>query len=354
MGPLKKGNLISKMTGLPSDLYCRDCRETPEEVVEDIKQGDMICGKCGLVLSNGRLIDTGSEWRNFADDSGDPDPSRVGGAVDPNTGQLESTTISFRDGKSGASAALSKAHRMATDNDKSAHALREAYSSIVRFSEQASLSRPMIDLAKQLYFLLSQKFPTKSTDDAGIAACVYTGAKMLKGERTFKEISALTSVPVKAIGKRYKLIHKIIADEQAKGKDQTGGISGAINGIGTAETVNVASMIPRFSSLLDLSPEARKFAILLTERVEKKGILAARQPNTIAGACLLCVVGLSPNDNHVKGKRIADVVGITPSTLVKILGMVLDNWDQLIKPGEMPRGMRSVEEMRNQGISCLI
>ncbi|TPX38302.1 hypothetical protein SmJEL517_g00139 [Synchytrium microbalum] len=336
-----------------NELFCKDCRMIATNVVEDMKQGDIICGDCGMILSKGRLIDAGSEWRNFADDSGDADPSRVGGAIDPTTGQMESTTISFRDGRTGQSAALLKSHKMATDNDKSLQAIREGWRNIQIYSERAALSRAMIDMAKELYFLLSKSSPTKSADEAGVAACIMAAAKLRQGERTFKEISALTSIPVKAIGKRYKVLLKIIEEQRANPANASSTVAEAASDI-TREAVNVASMIPRFANLLDLSPEARTFAKLLTERVEASGVLAARQPTTVAGTCLLVAVALSPKDSHVKAKKIGDVVGIQPSTLQKSHNTVVNSWEKLIKPEEMPAGFKAIEAHRSEGLHGIL
>lgn len=60
-------------------LVCKDCQQHPPNIVEDYKNGDLICGDCGLVFPM-RIIDLKSEWRNFSSETGGSgdDPSRVG------------------------------------------------------------------------------------------------------------------------------------------------------------------------------------------------------------------------------------------------------------------------------------
>ncbi|CAF4316500.1 unnamed protein product, partial [Adineta steineri] len=59
------------------------CRFHPEAVlIEDYRAGDMICSACGLVVGD-RMIDVGSEWRTFSNDSDTKDMSRVGAAANP-------------------------------------------------------------------------------------------------------------------------------------------------------------------------------------------------------------------------------------------------------------------------------
>ncbi|OIW12154.1 hypothetical protein TanjilG_28562 [Lupinus angustifolius] len=83
-----------------SDAFCSDCkRET--EVVFDHSAGDTVCSECGLVLES-HSIDETSEWRTFANESGDTDPNRVGGPSNPllTDGGL-STVIAKPNGGSG-------------------------------------------------------------------------------------------------------------------------------------------------------------------------------------------------------------------------------------------------------------
>lgn len=64
-----------------ADAYCSDCKKNTE-VVFDHSAGDTVCSECGLVLES-HSIDETSEWRTFANESGDNDPVRVGGPTNP-------------------------------------------------------------------------------------------------------------------------------------------------------------------------------------------------------------------------------------------------------------------------------
>lgn len=77
-----------------SEFYCSDCKRNTE-VVFDHAAGDAVCSECGLVLE-ARTIDETSEWRTFADDSGDHDPNRVGGPNNPLLGDGALTTVISR------------------------------------------------------------------------------------------------------------------------------------------------------------------------------------------------------------------------------------------------------------------
>lgn len=64
-------------------------------MVSDHAAGDTVCSECGLVLES-RSIDESSEWRIFADDSGDHDPNRVGGPVNPLLADAALSTVISR------------------------------------------------------------------------------------------------------------------------------------------------------------------------------------------------------------------------------------------------------------------
>ncbi|KAL2347903.1 hypothetical protein Fmac_001903 [Flemingia macrophylla] len=64
-----------------SEAFCSDCKRQTE-VVFDHFGGDTVCSECGLVLES-HSIDETSEWRIFANESGDNDLVRVGGPTNP-------------------------------------------------------------------------------------------------------------------------------------------------------------------------------------------------------------------------------------------------------------------------------
>ena len=69
------------------------CPSHPEAVlVEDYRAGDLVCPQCGLVVGD-RVIDVGTEWRTFSNESNTDDPSRVGAAENPNINGNELSTM---------------------------------------------------------------------------------------------------------------------------------------------------------------------------------------------------------------------------------------------------------------------
>lgn len=107
-------------------------------MVFDHAAGDTVCSECGLVLES-RSIDETSEWRTFADDSGDHDPNRVGGPVNPLLADAALSTVISR-GANGSSgdASLSKLQNRGGDPDR---ALVLAFKTISTMADRSAFTR---------------------------------------------------------------------------------------------------------------------------------------------------------------------------------------------------------------------
>ncbi|GMP87898.1 hypothetical protein CsSME_00040081 [Camellia sinensis var. sinensis] len=119
------------------DLYCPECKRGTE-VVFDHSAGDTVCSECGLVLES-HSIDETSEWRTFANESGDNDPVRVGGPTNPllADGGL-STVISKPNGSTGdfLSSSLGRWQNRGSNPDRS---LIQAFKAIATMSDRLGL-----------------------------------------------------------------------------------------------------------------------------------------------------------------------------------------------------------------------
>ncbi|XP_031120066.1 transcription initiation factor IIB-2-like isoform X1 [Ipomoea triloba] len=114
-----------------ADSYCSDCKKNTE-VVFDHAAGDTVCSECGLVLES-RSIDETSEWRTFADDSGDHDPNRVGGPVNPLLGDVGLSTVISKGPNSNGDASVARLQNRGGDPDR---ALVMAFKAIANMADR--------------------------------------------------------------------------------------------------------------------------------------------------------------------------------------------------------------------------
>jgi transcription initiation factor TFIIB len=297
-------------------LRCPACRSETPNLVEDFSAGDLICGDCGIVVG-GRIIDTRSEWRNFANDgtSGD-DPSRVGGPSNPllDGGSL-GTIIGSLDNYSGASKELSRAQGRATMRPGE-KALMAAFRNISTICDRIGLPRAIVDKAKQIYKLVDDEKTLKGKNTDGvIAACIYLACRHEGVTRTYKEISALTLVPKKEIGRCFKLILPLLKQPapplaaptpssssssasstviSAPTSESTGGFMGI---------VSTEDFVTRFCSHLRLGMDVQKLAVSVLKRCSELGIVAGKSPISVAAAAIYLVSHLFPG----QGKSVRDL-----------------------------------------------
>nr|GEW02786.1 transcription initiation factor IIB-2 [Tanacetum cinerariifolium] len=188
-----------------SDAYCLDCKRNTE-VVLDHSAGDTICSECGLVLES-HSIDETSEWRTFANESGDNDPVRVGGPTNIllNDGGL-STVISKPNGVT--SNFLPSSLARWSNPDRS---LILAFKTIATMCDRLGLVATIKDHANKIFKKVEdqKKSSRGRNQDATLAACLYIACRQEDKPPTVKEIcSAANGTTKKEIGRAKEYIVK--------------------------------------------------------------------------------------------------------------------------------------------------
>lgn len=286
---------LPPMPDLNVKIMCPECKRLPPNIVEEFADGDLVCGDCGLVLGD-RIVDTRSEWRTFSNE--DEDPSRVGGAANPLLeGTQLDTRISKRDGGSGISKTLARAHGRASAN-KGERNLVEAYKDIASMCDHAGFSKVIADSAKHIYKKARDFKVSGIKEDALIAACLMQACRHEQSGRTFKEIGAITRVKRTELGRAYKALCNAI---------QTSASAFAF-----ASTPS-ADLVPRFCSRLKLPQDVIKIAVSVSRKIEELGILAGRSPVTVAASSIFIATMCLGRPKSLR--EIAHESGITDTTI---------------------------------------
>ena len=203
----------NKYTGpnLNVTLTCPDCKLFPPDLIERFSEGDIICGQCGLVLSD-RIVDTRSEWRTFQnDDKNSDDPSRVGEASNSLYDTEDLTTMISYTANPGGSGSKNNLNKIQQKSlvDKKNYALQAAYQRISELCNGYQLPKSVSDAAKHLYKAVRDDRLLKGkSQDAIMASTILLGCRRAEVPRTLEEIRALTNVPTKQIAKITRLIKK--------------------------------------------------------------------------------------------------------------------------------------------------
>ena len=126
-----------------------------------------------------------------------------------------------------------------------------------------------------------------------IAACIYAACRTYNIPRTLDEIANASDVERKEIGRTYRFITRKLS----------------LN----VNPSNPKDYIPRFASVLHLSPKAQNDALKILQKAEISELTSGRGPAGIAAAALY-VAALLNNEKRTQ-REVADVAGITEVTI---------------------------------------
>ena len=234
---------------MSSKVACKYC----SVLIEDYRVGDKICSDCGPVFGD-RVIDVGSEWRTFSNDTGGEDKSRVGGAENTLLGSSDLGTViegRYRNGRQSTS-------------EKN---LLNAFRTISDMADRIHLTKTITDRAKVLFEMVYDGKNLKGHSHDTIAtACLYIACKQEGVPRTFTEIVAVSTVTKKEIGRCFKLI---------------------LNAHDTSmDLITTGDFMSRFCGTLSLSREVQKAATCIAKKAVDLDIVPGRSPISVAAAAI--------------------------------------------------------------------
>lgn len=308
-------------------LTCPECKIFPPDLIERFSEGDIVCGSCGLVLSD-RVVDTRSEWRTFSnDDQNGDDPSRVGDAGNPLLDSEDlSTMISYVPDNTKAGRELNRAQSKSLV-DKKDNALAAAYTKISQMCDGYQLPKIVQDGAKEVYKLVYDERPLRGKSQESImAASIFIGCRKAKVARSFKEIWALTNVPKKEIGKVFKIMNKVIQEKNAANPNAYSLIQDSEQ---TTQT-SAEDLIRRFCSHLGLNTQVTNAAEHIARRCKEVGVLQGRSPMTIAATVIYMAALVFGTD--LPPSKIADKTGVSDGTIKTSYKVMYEEKEKLIDP----------------------
>ncbi|KAK1368871.1 TFIIB-type domain-containing protein [Heracleum sosnowskyi] len=261
------------------ETYCSDCRKHTE-VVFDHSAGDTVCTECGLVLE-AHMIDETSEWRTFANESGDHDPVRVGAKVNPllDDGGL-CTLISKPSGGGTSDYLIRGSNRDGT--------VAQGFKTLADMCDRLGIVNTIKDRAAEIYkkFVDGHKHGRGKNRDATLGACLYIACKLECKPRSVKEICSVANVA--SISRAMQLVTKQVE----LNKDRI---------------IGAGDYVTRFCSRLGMTHQSVKAA---KEAVEKCGEFDIRRsPVSIAAAVIYAVIQLSDEKTSLEDVSLKTDVG---------------------------------------------
>ena len=293
-------------------LFCSSCNSPPREVIEDFKQGDLICGGCGLILSDGRLVDTRSEWRNFSDETANP--ARAGQAADPILGANRQLDTIIGDAGKGLN--LQRIHIRTTANSLDKQ-LIAGIQELEILANQMSLPKNIIDMSKENYKKVLEGAYAKGKDPIAVkAVCILIASRQAGVNRSFKEISHTCNVSKKELGRVFKLVSKPLSDSLP---DAGRGVQG----------IAAEQLLSRFCSQLGISKKIENIAHFIATHAREVLSLSSKSPLSIASGAIMMASQIAKDPKSAK--LIATSTGVSDVTTKSVVKILYQNLEIVTK-----------------------
>jgi len=286
--------LISNKGGFPS------CDQSA--VITDFETGEIICSKCGLVLSE-RVEDSSPEWHSFSNDktnrrrTGDETSlakhdQGLSTIINPINKDASGKTLSSSMKKT-----LNQLRMLDMRSKTQAYDGRNfitAFSELNKLKDKLSLSNTIVERAAYIYRKVVEINLVRGRTISGmIAAALYAACRDTETSRTLKDIAIAANVKRKEISRCYRLMLRELELKMP--------------------VVDSIQCIARISSKLEITEKTKRYAVKVLKEVQEREESSGKDPMGLAAAALYlsCV----QNGVSVTQRELAEAAGVTEVTI---------------------------------------
>ncbi len=283
------------------EIECPNCGAG--DFTRNPKRAEVMCEECGCLVEESR-IDPGPEWRAFDSEEFEK-KARAGGPLvftKPDKGLTTQIDQFDVDGKGNRISQetinqmnrLRGWHQRASISTSLERNLKTAFRELRRITSTLKLPNSVAQETAKLYRKAVKKGLTRGRlIEEVFISTLYIVCRKRKIPRTLKELSEVSGVEEKDIGKTYRFLKDEMDIE--------------------VPLTDPVCYIPRFASKVDLSGEVQEEAKKILERVIDKGLLSGKGPTGVAAATLY--IAAAKNGERKTQKQIAEAAGITEVTI---------------------------------------
>ena len=280
---------------------CPECDAA--NLVKSADGTELTCEDCGLIIEE-TTVDRGPEWRAF-NHAERQKKSRVGA---PTTNTMHdkglTTTIDWKDkdayGQSLSSEKRSQMNRLRKwqnrirTKDAGERNLQFALSEADRMASGLGVPRSVREVASVIYRRALNEDLIRGRSIEGVAtATLYAACRKEGIPRSLEEVTAVSRVEQKEIGRTYRYISKELGLEM--------------------EPVDPKQYVPRFCSELDLPEEVQVKATEIIDTSAEAGLLSGKSPTGFAAAAIYAA-SLLCNEKKTQ-REVSDVAQVTEVTI---------------------------------------
>ena len=290
-----------KGVGIEEKRFCPECGS--EHLVNDYARGEMFCACCGLVITDNH-IDQGPEWVAYHTEQ-EMARARIGPPSSRFLTSISLTTAIGRENKDYAgnfipSKNITKVRRLRMWNNRARFVssneknISFAISEIKKHASKMSLPPQVSEEAALIYKKAALKNMIRGRSiESMLAAAIYTACRNSNLPRSLTEVSQLTGVKKKEIGRLYRLLAKELQME--------------------IDLTEPKKYVTKLCSQLQLSQKTTKKTEELVETIIKKELISGRGPLGIVGAAIYLASVLCKEKRTQK--EVARAAGVTEVTI---------------------------------------
>ncbi len=267
------------------------CPECGGKAISIQEKGEIVCGQCGLVISE-RILDISHSGKRAFTKQEKEMRERTGSPISILLPDMSLSTII--DKSNIKSPDLKRAAKWNSRMTWDKRNMLIATTELKRIGSNLNLPIHVKKAAIRLYIeAFKRKLLRGRSINGMVAACLYFACRERKIPRTLQEILDQTSVNAKNVRRCYRTI---IRELNLK-----------------APSTDPISLIPRFIAELELDAEAEKATIKILQVFTSKFSTSGKDPKGLCAGALYLVC--KKNDRKISQKDIANLVGVTEVTL---------------------------------------
>ncbi|MBM3229308.1 transcription initiation factor IIB [Candidatus Parvarchaeota archaeon] len=284
-----------------SDAKCPECGN--RNLTRDYEKGELACSNCGLIVAE-NIADAGPEWRAF--DVEQREKRARGGApikfMRPNKGLVTEIDQYNRDirgakispKKQAQLYRMRKWHKRASIASSMERNLAIALSELDRIASYLGLPDSIRESAALLYRkCIKAELIRGRLIEAVVSAVIYATCRVQGVPRTLDEISRVSGIEKKEIGRAYRFVRRELDIE--------------------VPLTDPSQYVPKFTAALKLSGQVQEKAIQLLKKAVGKGLISGRGPTGVAAAAVY--IASAMYSERRTQKEVADVAGVTEVTI---------------------------------------
>jgi transcription initiation factor TFIIB len=280
---------------------CPECGS--ENLIEDFDKGEIVCGKCGLVLKE-KVMDEGPEWRAFTREEKD-ERSRVGTPMSYSVHDKGLSTVIDRVNRDAFGRELPAATRLqmlrlrkwqirSRVHSSADRNLAQAMAELDRLADKIHIPSSVKEKAALVYRKSLDKGLVRGRSISAIAAAaLYAACRSTGTPRTLKEVSDASLARKKDVARCYRLLLRELDIHMP-----------------ISEPVNYTSKI---GSKVGITEKTQRRAMGILQKADVLKIDAGKDPMGLAAAALYIACVLEGEKKTQK--EIADAAGVTEVTV---------------------------------------